>query len=188
MAADGLPRVCAQWYGHIDMDLLAWKAAQVACYYDHALLVVESNTLETHVEGRLLEGGDQSHYILSEIRNEYDNLYARQRSADEIREGAPLRYGFHTNVRTKPQIISTLIAVVRDGLYEERDARCLDEMLTYERRLNGSYGAVDGHHDDLLMTRAIGLHICYHEMPLPRRIERRRTLHRRSAPKGGMVW
>lgn len=188
MATDGLPRVCAQWYGHIDMDLLAWKAAQVACYYDHALLVVESNTLETHAEGRLLEGGDQSHYILSEIRNVYDNLYARQRSADEIREGAPLRYGFHTNVRTKPQIISTLIAVVRDGLYEERDARCLDEMLTYERRLNGSYGAVDGHHDDLLMTRAIGLHICYHEMPLPRRIERRRTLHRRTAPKGGMVW
>ncbi len=188
MADGGQPCVCAQWYGHIDMDLLAWKAVQVAQYYHHALLVIESNTLETHAEGHLLEGGDQSHYILCEIRDVYDALYARPRSADEIREGAPLRYGFHTNVRTKPQIISTLIAVVRDGLYEERDARCLDEMLTYERRLNGSYGAVDGHHDDLLMTRAIGLHICFHEMPMPRRIDRHRTLPRRHTPRGGMVW
>ena len=132
MAEGGQPCVCAQWYGHIDMDLLAWKSVQVAQYYHHALLVIESNTLETHADGHLLEGGDQSHYILSEIRDVYDALYARPRSADEIRAGAPLRYGFHTNVRTKPQIISTLIAVVRDGLYEERDARCLDEMLTYE--------------------------------------------------------
>ena len=57
--------------------------------------------------------------------------------------------------------------VVRERLYVERDERCLDEYATYVRRQNGSYGATDGKHDDLLMTRAIGLHICFHEMPLP---------------------
>ena len=35
------------------------------------------------------------------------------------------------------------------------------------RRPNGSYGATEGAHDDLLMTRAIGLHVALHEMPLP---------------------
>ena len=165
---DGCPEVCAQWYGHIDMDRLAWKAAQIACFYDQALLVIESNTLETHGQQAFgFEGGDQSTFILREIREEYDNLYARQQSADEIRQRAPVRYGFHTNVRTKPAIISTLIAVVRDGLYVERDERCLDELLTYERRPNGSYGAIDGCHDDLLMTRAIALHLSYHELPMP---------------------
>ena len=53
-------------------------------------------------------------------------------------------------------------------MYVERDEDCLDEYLTYECRQNGSYGALPGRHDDLLMTRAIGLHICCCEMPLPR--------------------
>ena len=168
LTSGGVPEVCAQWYGHTDMDRLAWKAAQVARYYDNALLVVESNTLETHGPSAFaFEGGDQSLFILNEIREVYDNLYARPQSADEIRQRAPVRYGFHTNVRTKPAIISTLIAMVRDGLYVERDERCLDELLTYERRPNGSYGAIDGCHDDLLMTRAIALHLSYHELPQP---------------------
>ncbi len=162
------PEVCAQWYGHIDMDLLAWKAVQVAHYYDDALLVVESNTLETHDDDRWLEGGDQSSYILNTIRDIYPHLYARRQSAEDIRQRAPVKYGFHTNVKTKPEIISTLVEAVREQLYVERDNRCLDEYATYVRRQNGSYGAVDGKHDDLLMTRAIALHICFHEMPVPR--------------------
>ena len=162
------PEVCAQWYGHTDMDLLAWKAVQIAHYYNDALLVIESNTLETHDDNRWLEGGDQSSYILNEIRDVYGNLYARRQSAEDIRRRAPVKYGFHTNVKTKPEIISTLVEAVREGLYVERDERCLDELVTYVRRQNGSYGAVDGKHDDLLMTRAIGLHVCFHEMSLPR--------------------
>ena len=167
------PEVCAQWYGHTDMDLLAWKAVQIAHYYDDALLIIESNTLETHDDDRWLEGGDQSTYILNEIRSIYPHLYARRQSAEEIRMHEPVKFGFHTNVKTKPLIISTLIEVVREHLYVERDERCLDEFLTYVRRQNGSYGAVDGKHDDLLMTRAIGLYVCFHEMPLPRFLPRR---------------
>ena len=64
-------------------------------------------------------------------------------------------------------IITTLVKVIREGMYVERDARCLDEYLTYERKQNGAYGAIIGKHDDLLMTRAIGLHICFREMDLP---------------------
>lgn len=165
------PSVVAQWYGHIDMDRLAWKAAQIAAYYDNALLVIESNTLETHDPERQVDG-DQSHYILNQIKNVYDNLYARRQSEEEIREGAPRKYGFHTNTATKPLIISTLVKVVRDHLYTERDERCLDEFLTYERKQNGAYGAIVGRHDDLLMTRAIGLHICFREMELPKIVTR----------------
>lgn len=165
------PSVVAQWYGHIDMDRLAWKAAQIAAYYDNSLLVIESNTLETHDPERQVDG-DQSHYILNQIKNVYDNLYARRQSEEEIREGAPRKYGFHTNTATKPLIISTLVKVVRDHLYTERDERCLDEFLTYERKQNGAYGAIVGRHDDLLMTRAIGLHICFREMELPKIVTR----------------
>ncbi len=161
------PSVVAQWYGHCDIDRLAWRAAQIAAYYNDSLLVIESNTLETHDKERQVEGGDQSQYILNQISDIYPNLYARKQSEDEIREGLPRKYGFHTNVATKPMIISTLVKVIRERLYIERDKRCLDEYNTYERKKNGAYGAIVGKHDDLLMTRAIGLHICYREMDMP---------------------
>lgn len=166
LASGGVPELVAQWRGHIDMDLLAWKAAQIAAYYNDALLVIESNTLETHDAERQVDG-DQSHYILHQLRRAYPHLYARKPSPDDIRQGRPRRYGFHTNVQTKPVIISTLVEAVREGLYAERDERCLSELLTYERRPNGSYGAIEGAHDDLLMTRAIALHISAAEMCLP---------------------
>lgn len=166
MMDGGKPSVVAQWYGHIDMDLLAWKAAQIAAFYDNALLVIESNTIETHDKERSVDG-DQSSFLLMEIKDAYPNLYARKQSEDDIVNKVPRKYGFHTNVATKPMIISTLVKVIREGLYVERDVRCLDEYLTYEKRPNGSFSAILGKHDDLLMTRAIGLHICFFEMELP---------------------
>ena len=170
------PVVVAQWYGHCDIDLLAWKAAQIAAYYDNSLLVIESNTLETHDKERDVDG-DQSQFILNQLKRVYPNLYARKQSEEDILQGLPTKYGFHTNVATKPMIISTLVKVVRENLYIERDERCLDEYLTYEKKPNGSYGAVIGKHDDLLMTRAIGLHICFYEMERPKAVKRQHNVY-----------
>lgn len=172
MVDGGKPVVVAQWYGHTDIDILAWKSAQIAKYYNDSLLVIESNTLETHDRERMVDG-DQSQFILNQIKNVYENLYARKQSEEEIREGLPRRYGFHTNVSTKPMIISTLVKVIREGLYIERDARCIDEYICYERKKNGAFGAIIGKHDDLLMTRAIGLHICFYEMDVPKIVTRK---------------
>ncbi len=167
MLHGGGPAVAAQWRGHCDMDQLAWLAARIARWYGDALLVVESNTLETRDRDRYVDG-DQSGFILNQLRDVYPNLYARRQSPEDIMEGRPRKYGFHTNTSTKPMIISNLVRVVREGLYIERDEGCVDEYLTYERRPSGSYGAVTGKHDDMLMTRAIGLHVCYNEMRAPR--------------------
>lgn len=171
MMEGGKPTIVAQWYGHIDMDLLAWKSAQIAAFYDNALLVIESNTLETKDRDRYVDG-DQSLFILNQIKEAYDNLYARKQSEDDIINKAPRKYGFHTNTATKPAVISTLVEMVRESGYVERDERCLDEFLTYEQ-IGSSFGAIAGKHDDLLMTRAIGLYICFHEMELP--TERKRS-------------
>lgn len=166
MMDGGLPSIVAQWYGHIDHDRLAWKAAQIAAYYDNALLVIESNTLETKDKNRYVDG-DQSSFILNEIKEVYPNLYARKSTGtDSVKDGTEVKYGFHTNVKTKGDIISLLIEIIRDHLYIERDKRCLDEYKTYEEH-DGSFDAIAGKHDDLLMTRAIGLWICYKEMPRP---------------------
>lgn len=181
MMDGGKPSVVAQWYGHIDMDLLAWKAAQIASFYDNALLVIESNTIETHDRERKVDG-DQSSFLLNQIKDVYENLYARKQSEEDIVNKVPRKYGFHTNISTKPMIISTLVKVLRESLYVERDVRCLDEYLTYEKRPNGSFSAILGKHDDLLMTRAIGLHICFFEMEMPK-VVRRAHNRKTFAPK-----
>lgn len=175
MADGGKPVVVAQWYGHCDIDLLAWKAAQIAAFYDNSLLVIESNTLETHDKERDVDG-DQSQFILNQIKNVYPNLYARKQSEEDIMAGLPTKYGFHTNVATKPMVISTLVKAIRENAYIERDRRCLDEYLVYEKKPNGAFGAVVGKHDDLLMTRAIGLHICFYEMEPPKFVKRTKRM------------
>lgn len=177
------PAVVAQWRGHCDMDQLAWNAARIARWYGNSLLVIESNTLETRDRDRYVDG-DQSGFILNQLRDCYPNLYARRQSPEDIRDGIPRKYGFHTNVSTKPMVISNLVRVVREGLYVERDEACVDEYLTYERRANGSYGAVSGKHDDMLMTRAIGLHIALNEMAAPRPIGEMRERPSRSRMRG----
>lgn len=160
------PVVVAEWHGHIDMDKLAWKAAQIAAYYNNALLVIESNTLETNNTK-----GD-AEYILTLIRDVYDNLYARKQSAEDIQNKIPKKYGFHTNTTTKPVIILNLQYVIREHLYVERETECLDEYLVYIQNEKGAYEADAGYHDDRLMTRAIGLYISSREMDIPRIINR----------------
>ncbi len=81
-------------------------------------------------------------------------LYMRGGGAD-----GPLRPGFHTNRRTKEQVVSGLIRAVRLGEYIERDHRACDELLTYRTTPEGRYQAMAGCHDDILMTRAIALHL-----------------------------
>ena len=157
----GVPEKVAEWHGHIEHDLLIWKAAQIAEAYGHATLVVESNTLET--EGT---EGDNFEYVLDEIVEYYDNLYCRT-SAEQIRKGMPARYGFHTNSKTKPMVLNRLKASMRDGGYIERCIETTYEMDTFEIKQDGKQtGAVEGCHDDRVMSTAINVHVCY-ELPLP---------------------
>lgn len=134
-------RVVAQWRGHIDHDLLAWKAAQIATLYNRALLVVECNSL---LNDR--SQGASSEFLLDEIARHYANLYRRTGN----------KAGFFTDSRRKPAMIHNMIAAVRDARYVERDHEAVNEMMTYEQH-GAVFEAQAGHHDDILMTRAIAL-------------------------------
>lgn len=163
MLDGGLPEIAACWHGHIEHDKLAWKAVEIARAYDNALLVIESNTLET--EGT---EGDNFEYILNEISGRYSNLYSRT-SAQEIKQGRPRRWGFHTNSSTKPMVINFLLKALRDELYIEHCLPTTYELDLYEYKENGKEtGAVEGNHDDRVMATAILVWTCYnHPVPTP---------------------
>lgn len=158
---DGGPaEVVAQWRGHIDHDLLAWKSAQIAAYYQNALLVIESNTFETEHDD-----SEHSAYILDTLSRYYNNLYARQSPPDSIGQKPPSRWGFHMNRATKALVIDAQKNALREGSYIEHDTQACYEHDVYERKPNGSYGAMEGHHDDILITRCIGNYICSRDLP-----------------------
>ena len=146
---------------HLDQDLAVWKAVQLARYFHNALLVVEANSL--NAKGT---EGDHTLTILDEIRNVYDHLYCRS-DPQKIREGAPLRYGFFTSAASKTDLVNQMNKRFREIGHIERDARALDEADCYEVREDGSYGAVAGEHDDIYMSRAIGLKASS-QLPPPR--------------------
>ena len=161
MLDGGVPEIAACWHGHIEHDKLAWKAVEIARAYGNALLVIESNTLET--EGT---EGNNFEFILNEIAGQYSNLYCRT-SQTEIRQGRPRRWGFHTNSSTKPMVINFLIKALRDGLYIERCLQTTHELDLYEFKENGKeMGAIEGNHDDRVMATAILVWTCYNH-PLP---------------------
>ena len=146
---DCRPEVVAQWRGHLDKDLMAWKAAKIASFYNNALLVFESNSIECD---RLV-----GETLLKHIGMIYPHLYYRD---NDSKGKVP---GFHTNVKSKNEAISNLIAYIRDKAYIERDNQAINEMIEYEIQSSGrSYGARKGCHDDILMTRAIGLQVIEH--------------------------
>ena len=142
LASDIRMEVVAEWRGHTYHDRLAWLAAQMASYYCGALLVIESNTLEMEYSE-----GDGTQYVLNTLRHHYRNLYRRKGD----------RLGFHTNRETKTEAIFHLIGLVRDHGYIEHSDGAINELAWYEHKPRGGFGAIAGRHDDMVMTRAIGM-------------------------------
>lgn len=147
----GVEECVGTWRGHLDQDLVIWKAVQIARFFCDAMLVPEANSLD--VKG---DEGDHSLTLLDEIKDIYPRLWCRT-DPQKLREGYPARYGFHTNVATKTDLVNQMNKRLREGGYVERDVRALDEADCYEVKPDGSYGAVEGGHDDIYMSRAIGL-------------------------------
>jgi len=177
----------AEWAGHTDHDVLAWKAAQIATMYGNALLVIESNSLKKNPA----EEGAHFLTVLDQIKDDYRNLYIRNNEENVGTEFVP-KYGYHTNVESKGLAISALNACMRERYRKdtgelhstyiiERCNDAINEASWYETKPDGSQGAIKGKRDDRLITRAIGCHVALNRMPLPRlkRQEETRPIVRR---------
>jgi len=171
---EGYIEAILTWKGHTDQDLLAWKAVQIAIMYGNALVVVESNSLKKEEEG------DHFLTVLDQIKDHYGNLYIRN---DEERVGNEFvpKYGFLTTTKSKGLAVNAFNGCARerhkketnedDGHYLiEYDKEVLDEANWFETKPNGSQGAIQGKHDDLLMCTAIGCHVAINQMTLPEKI------------------
>lgn len=159
MINGGVPEFVATYRFHMDQDLTAWRAVQVAKWYCDALLVVEANVLNT-----FQTEGNFTSTVLDIIAHVYPNLYYRD-DPEKIKEGVPTKYGFWTG-RNKSEIVSIMTKGLREMGFIERDQRMLDECGWYELKQDGSYGAIDGQHDDIYMSSGINLWVS-EKLPMP---------------------
>lgn len=159
---DGSDEFILTWRGHGDVDLLVWKATQIAKIYDNALLVVESNTIDSkyqHTEG------DHIYTVLHEILPFYDNIYVRKQE-DTVSGKITNHYGFATTSKSKTQMINNYTALLREGDIIEHDIVMQQETNEFEWKDAKRSGAKDGSHDDVLMASMIGM-LVSSQMPKP---------------------
>lgn len=176
---NGRPGVVAEMHYHTDHDLLAYDAMRLAAWYNNALLVIESNTVEMEMGKEADTGGDGSEYILDIVGDIYPNLYMRRGKEEDVGETVKPVYGFQTNRFTKPKIINFMKTCLREDKWEEPSGLCLDEMSLYIQDKN-KFTAPPKKHDDVLMATAIGLWVAWNEMDIP-------TWIRKADPKKKVV-
>jgi hypothetical protein len=125
-------------------DDLADIAYDLAKFYKWGLISVENNGPGIATNLRLR---DTLHYPLLYSREIFDQ---RERKYTQ-------KVGWSTNRGSKPVMITALRGAVDDDLITLFDHDTLDEMLHYVLHKDGTMGAMQGKHDDLLMALAIAL-------------------------------
>lgn len=133
-----------------DEDLFADQLYCLGTKYNNALMAIETNF---------------STYVNNTLQNrEYPNIYTRQTSPDVISGNYTNKIGFNTNKATRPALLGMLREIVRDEVYKINDEDTLKEMLSFVINQSGKPEAMQGYHDDLIMSYGIGLY-CGNQIP-----------------------
>lgn len=192
MLFGGLPEIVAEWRGHEDVDLYAWKAARLAAWYQRAYWLIEANTpeAEKEMDERMPDYGET---VLNEIKNHYGNLYMRQKY-NNVKDEVEWVAGFYTTTKSKPIIIGDLTKALRGfKAYQDEDDPELAALGYIEREygatkemdhflhIKGKMKAAPKKKDDRVMVRAFLAHL-HSEMPPPRKAEK--GSRPRARPKG----
>jgi hypothetical protein len=154
---DAGPTVVASYTCHLDADLLAIKCAQIAHYYNDALLIVENNTAYSKFNDT--QNDNQSELFFPILIPIYDHVYSKNQSETDKKAHQEQRWGFNTNRSTKVAIVKYMGQCIRDTLYIERERECTKEHSYYMKFPNNTYGAIPGKHDDRVMSRSIGVYV-----------------------------
>ena len=125
---------------NIDEDEYAKQAFCMGIYYNEALIAMESNW--------------STYPILELERMRYPRQYVRE-AFDHYTHRVKDSFGFRTDRKTRPVIISHLISLVREDITRICDADTLEEMLTFVRSESMRPEAEVGAHDDCIMALAI---------------------------------
>lgn len=142
----GGPEKVAEWRGHVDIDQLAWIAAQIGSWYEDALIAVEVNSL--YSRGNNTEG---THYlqVFEEITRYYRNVFTRK-SSDDVKDKFT-KFGFFMSEPAKQQLIDSFRKALRTNMWVERNQVTASECGHFIYDEDGKPNAIEGENDDSLI-------------------------------------
>jgi hypothetical protein len=148
--------VVAVLRGHYNSYDFAEKAVVLCRRYGNAELVIEINKWGSETDDEMS--------LLNRVINhiQYDNLYRRTISYDQLTNKIVRKVGFHTNSSTKRMIVEKLLEVVSEvDSVQFNDVEIVREMRTYvigkSKSGNTTYQAQEGCKDDRVMAMGIAL-------------------------------
>jgi len=172
----GWPEVVAEWRGHEDPDLYAWRAARLCAWYNNAYWGIEVNSYETEKEMDE-RSPDYGLTVVDEVKH-VCNLFHR-RVWDKDEGEYTKKAGWYTTKKTKQLLISALTKHLRgakqsqadegevpEQAYVERHHRAVKEMGHF-LHIEGSMKAPSGKKDDTVITRG-GICFLNQKMPPPK--------------------
>lgn len=121
-------------------------ARQMWClghYYNTALISIETNF---------------STYPVKELqRLKYPKQYVREKE-DTYSGRISDAFGFRTTTLTRPVLIGYLKDLIRDNVDLINDRKTINQCLTFVKNKEGKYEAIEGKHDDKVMSLGIALY------------------------------
>lgn len=137
-------KTVARFRGKPDPDQFGTILERLGRFYNYALIGVEIN--------------NHGLTTVQRLRNMfYRNLYRREKGYDEIFEEMTSRFGWKTDLRTKPMAIDYLAEAIREGYVIDEDIVFVEEAYSYVMDDRGRTNAEEGAHDDTIMAKAIAL-------------------------------
>lgn len=124
----------------VNSDIYTWQMYCLGMYYNQALVTIEINF--------------NTFPVLELKRLKYPRLYMRE-EYDSISKKMQQKYGWKTNGNTRPILISTEQAAIRDHIENFTDITMILECLSFIYDENMRPDAMQGKHDDLLFSDMI---------------------------------
>lgn len=141
----------AVWHGKCDPDIFGRELNKLGMYYNEAMLAPENNSMGIAVV-----------LVLRDLY--YPNLYIREK-AGSIEEKLLPEFGWKTDMKTKPFLITSTGRAIRDKLIMLHDEATLMELFSYQYDESGAANATTGAHDDRVIALMIAIEI-YNRTPV----------------------
>jgi len=120
---------------------------------------------EYHFAYNVTEATDHGLTVINNFQRDYIDTgkYPRQlmhstQYLDAKTKKMQMKYGFYTNLKTKPLVLDRLAEAIEDETLRCHSSKVQSECLRFEIKDDGKMGAMDGYHDDTVMTLAIALY------------------------------
>ena len=134
---------CAQWYGHMDYDMISDVVVAMGELYGRATACIELN--------------NHGYKVVGDLKNvSYPQYYWK-----------PGEAGWAVNKKIKPVMADDLIDGCRNGIITIRCKETVNEMRTYVE-VSGKFGGESGTNDDRVTTAQMAVQMM---SKLPRKIE-----------------